>query len=99
MPTNDSRFAAAMIPPLSSSAGRCWISAFTGTAKNPAQKPSIPSSTADPMQTHAASAERKPVNVMPIEPSGISPYSILLPLSRPAIMLPMPMPTASVAFR
>ena len=35
-----------MMPPLFSSAGRCWMSAFTGTAKNPAQNPSRPSKTA-----------------------------------------------------
>ena len=44
-------------------------------------------------------AEREAGDVMPIEPSGISPYSILLSLTHPAAMLPMPMPTASMAFR
>ena len=75
------------------------MSAFTGTAKNPAQNPSRPSSTADPVMPCGVMPRMKPVTVMPIDPSGISPYSILLSLSHPAVMLPMPMPTASIAFR
>ena len=59
MPTKESRLAAAMIPPLSSSAGLCWMSAFTGTAKNPAQKPSMPSSAADPDMPCGRDAERE----------------------------------------
>ena len=53
MPTNESRLAAAMMPPLSFSAGRCWMSALTGTAKNPAQKPREPRRTAEPMRPGA----------------------------------------------
>ncbi len=81
MPTNDSRFAAAMIPPLSSSAGLCWISAFTGTAKNPAQKPRRPRSAADPTIPCGVSPSARPVHVMPIDPSGMRPYSILFSLT------------------
>ncbi len=99
MPTNDSRFAAAMMPPLSFAAGRCCMSAFTGTAKKPAQKPSIASSVAEPTKPCGAAPKIRPVQVIPMEPRGISPYSILLSLIHPAAMLPIPMPTASMAFK
>ncbi len=58
MPTNDSRLAAAMMPPLFSSAGRCWMSAFTGTAKKPAQKPSSPKQNGGTDEADVHGAER-----------------------------------------
>src|SRR5208283_2345303 len=44
MPPNESRLAAPMTRPFTSGRGRFWISAFTGTTKNPAHTPSAPSS-------------------------------------------------------
>jgi len=36
---NESRLETAMMAPLRSGRGRCWIIAFSGTTKNPAKKP------------------------------------------------------------
>ena len=70
-----------------------------GNREKAGQKPSVPSRIAEPMRPVCMVPSAMPVHVMPMEPSGMRPYSILLPLSRPAIMLPMPMPMASVALR
>ena len=76
MPTNESQFAVPMTTPFLSSSGRCWIEALTGTMKNPPKNPSAARSKSTARKDKWGIARQSPRTVMPIEPSGISPYSI-----------------------
>ncbi len=88
-----------MTPPLRSGSGRCWISAFVGTAKNPANTPSSARFVAT-LATFRPLRDASAANtVIPIDPSGISPYSIFPPERYPAATLPSPIPTATAPHR
>ena len=82
--------------PFSCSPLFCCSSAFSGTANNPAKKPTIVRLTA--AVAGVADCERKIAKApMPIDPIGARPSSTLSPESRPATTLPTPMPMAANA--
>ena len=94
MPSELRKLLVASSWPFSCAAGRCWISAFSGTMNRPPEKPSA-ARHAQTAENDGSVAGRIIENrPMPIEPSGTSPSSTLSPERRPAIRLPRPMPPA-----
>src|SRR3954447_24652538 len=67
--------------------------------KNPVAKPSSTSITADMAKEPAHWDSANENTPIPMEPSGTSPSSTLSPESRPATMLPIPMPMPEKAIR